>query len=96
MLLRTVEFNEKSINWDDFSKENNLLFLRYVEQHLRDILNLRGYVYLNQICEYLGVGWDPGCVNTCIRVDKLHNDTLWFELIQFDDGTYLVYIMNNE
>lgn len=96
MLLKTVEFNEKNFYYDAHSKDCNLMYLRQVENHLRDILEARGYVYLNQICEYLGDAWDPGNDNPCIRRDGCHEDQLRFEIKSFDDGSFLVYIMNNE
>lgn len=46
--------------------EANLLFLRYQERYLTDLLRARGYIYLNRIYEALGVKWNPEWRNLCM------------------------------
>lgn len=95
MLLKTVEYNERNINWNG-SREYDLMFLRHVENYFQRLLQIRGYVYLNQICEYLGAEWDPGNDNPCIRCDDYHAGEIRFDILPLSDGSYFVYIMNGE
>ena len=46
--------------------EANLLFLRYQERYLNDLVKVRGYIYQNTIYEALGVKWDPEWENLCL------------------------------
>lgn len=92
MMYKSITFDETNVNWSN-SKEENLMFLKYSEMHIRDLLINRGYVYLNQICEYLGEGWDPDNYNTCFRYDGYIKDLIWFEIKPLDDVNYIVHIM---
>ena len=42
-------------------------FLRAMEQHINEIIRVRGYIYLNLIYELLGCEWNPDDRNPCIR-----------------------------
>lgn len=95
MIYKTIIFDEKNVNWTN-CQEENLMFLKYSEQHIRDILNYRGYVYLNQICEYLGDGWDPDIYNPCFRHNDSVNDEIQFELKPLDKVSYTVYIIRKD
>ena len=95
MLLKTIEFDEKNIYWTN-SKDYNCMFLRQMENHIKDVLSNRGYIYLNQICEILGDDWDPDIVNQCLRCNEFIKDKVWFEYSWFDDNSCFVYIMHND
>lgn len=45
-------------------KEYILIFVRYICNYANVLLKNRGYVYLNQIYEMLGVEWDVSQENT--------------------------------
>ena len=94
MLLKTITFDERNINWSN-SEEGNLLFLKYMEMHINSILTNRGYVYLNQICEWLGDGWDPDYNNPCLRNNGFFKDGIFFEILPSDNGSLTVNIMCN-
>ena len=92
MMYKSITFDERNVNWTN-SKEENLMFLRYSEYHIRDLLSSRGYMYLNQICEFLGDGWDPDCYNHCFRHNDLRKDKIWFEFKPLGRVSYVVHIM---
>ena len=50
---------------DDFNSYWRRLFLYTECNHIKDLLTVRGYVYLNQIYEQLYVKWDPKWDNPC-------------------------------
>lgn len=62
----TVYFDKSSIHWDD-NNEVNQYFLNHQMDYIRDLVKYRGYVYLNQIHEILGVEWEPKYENHCIE-----------------------------
>ena len=65
MLLTTVTFNAECPCWgNDF--DYNFMFLRCMENHINDAIRARGYIYLNEIYERLGVAWNPKDENKCI------------------------------
>ena len=47
-------YDDGSKNWSKLP-ENNLLFLRSVQNHMNDLLNLRGHVFLNEVYDALGI-----------------------------------------
>jgi hypothetical protein len=69
MLLKTIVFDEKSSFWSD-NRDYNLLFIRTQEMYINDIIRYRGYIYLNQICEILGVEWNTEEENLCVIKDS--------------------------
>lgn len=48
-------FDSKSQNWDSNGK-NNLVFLKHTETYLNDLLKVRGYVFLRDVYDALGIG----------------------------------------
>ena len=50
-------FNNKCNGWTN-SRKLNKYFLRLVECYFNDILRCRGYVYLKDVYEYLGIPLD--------------------------------------
>lgn len=54
---------EESIFYDE-DAEYNKMFLRSTENHLNSLLKIRGYLYKNQIYEFLGIRWNPSWENT--------------------------------
>lgn len=61
-----IYFDKKSIHWFDNSMLNKS-YLHYNMNYVKDILKYRGYIYLNQIYEMLGLKWNPERDNYCIR-----------------------------
>ncbi len=54
----TFIFDSRSCNWTNDS-ECNMAFIKAVETYLNNLIHVRGYLYLNQIFEALGLPWDP-------------------------------------
>ena len=79
MLLARVMFDKECINWMN-TMQYNYNFLRTQENYINDIIKYRGYIYLNQIYEILGINWHPDYENPCVRNDGAYR--LWF--VQFD------------
>ena len=59
-------FDQSSSNWTD-NYERNRHFLWAEFDFFREIIRQRGYLYLNQIYEYLGVKWNPDEENVCYK-----------------------------
>lgn len=47
-------FDETSPNWTKYS-ETNLMFLKLMQNHCNDLLKARGYIFLNEVYEKLGI-----------------------------------------
>lgn len=62
--MKTIVFDDKSMAWAR-DVDQNLMYLRYRANYLENLFDCRGYMYLNQIYENLGVKWNPGMVNEC-------------------------------
>lgn len=92
MLLKTIVFDWNNPNWVQ-NKSYNHEFLYIAEKHLDSCIRHRGYVYLNQVCEYLGAGWDPDDENPCIRNDGIDRPMfIQFELFDRPHESYLIHI----
>ena len=48
----------------------NELFVKQKVVFIKDLLKFRGYVYLNQVYEMLGVKWNPEEENICYIYDE--------------------------
>ena len=70
----------------------NVAFLENTFNYLKEQLKHRGYLYLNDIYETLGVKWDPNKVNLCFR-DEHDID---FEIVKVETLDYLIGIKHPE
>ena len=57
------------------NEECNRMFIKHLDNYLNIVLENRGYVYLNQIYESFGVGWDPKKKNPCFMKDECNSLT---------------------
>lgn len=57
-----------SINWAN-DPGYNLFFLREAERTVNTLVQERGYIYLNEIYQSLGLKWDPEKENILFRSD---------------------------
>ena len=89
MLLKVISFDSDNPNWES-DLMWNLSFLHSVEQHINDILHVRGYIYLNQICEMLNVEWDTDEENLCVKFDK--KTRVEFETFDEPNSSFIVHI----
>lgn len=72
---------DTSVNACDDPKTNSCM-LKSFENYINDILQYRGYIYLNQIYEILGIDWDVANENHCFIYEN--ESTIDFK--HFDDG----------
>lgn len=93
MLRKTVVFDKTASYWSPY-REYNYAFLRGKESYINDIIRHRGYIYLNQIYEMLGVGWNPEEENYCIKNDNFKRKVfVSFDVCFLSDGSVHVNIM---
>lgn len=96
MLLKTVAFDAECTNWTDDIKIN-VAFLKNAEHHLNTIIQYRGYVYLNQIYEHLGIKWNPEDENICIKNDNTdQNAFIEFKVFPNLKNSFLINIYSRE
>lgn len=57
--MRKFIYDESCTMYVKDNYELNVHFLVEQERYVNGLLVHRGYVYLNQICELLGIGWNP-------------------------------------
>lgn len=98
MLIKQVRFDEMSEHWDR-NQGVSFWFLRNTETYINDLIRHRGYVYLNQIYEMLGIGWNPDEENPCIKNDCCLLKDGVRSYINFDtyfesDGSILINIFD--
>lgn len=92
MLLKTIMFDSENPNWID-DREYNYMFLRTHEEFINDTVRYRGYMYLNQICETLGIKWNPDDENPCVKNDGVDRLTfIRFEIFGEANSSFLVHI----
>ena len=48
------KFDENSASWDR-SRDMNVFFLKFTQDYLNDLLKLRGYLFLNEVYDRLGI-----------------------------------------
>lgn len=90
------EFNQTMVGWED-NREVNRIFLRAVQSYFNDVLMARGYVFLRDIYEKLGipvtkesiiVGWHYD------RKDHSAHNYIDFGLNDTEDGPNFVLDFN--
>ena len=62
----TIYFDEDSAYWTNDNTLNEH-FLNCKMDYIIEIIKHRGYIYLNQIYENLGIEWDTRCGNLCLE-----------------------------
>lgn len=86
--MKTIIFDETCPAWR-LDADYNLLYLRLQAVDIEDLFNLRGYVYLNQIYECFGIGWNPSLVNVCYL---LGSRAIEFKFEPVENGRILIHI----
>lgn len=84
-----VIFDSNSPAWER-SRELNLMFMKQQTLYWTTMLQKRGYVYLNQLYESIGVEWSPENENTCFKIGEYSSVT--FSIRRLHDETYGVSI----
>lgn len=91
MVLKSINFDKTSSAWTR-DREFNDMFLLRIERFINDIIYDRGYIYLNQIYEMLGLKWNPEDENPCIRKHGEQLRFMEFELFHQSNNTVLIHI----
>lgn len=94
MLLATlVKFENGNPYWTA-DRDVNIRFFRCREQYINDTIRSRGYIYLNQIYELLGLKWNPEDANPCIKDDGVPRFYfVEFETFEFPNNVLGVNIL---
>ena len=86
-MVKEIIFDSTSPAWEDDWLHNQFYLTRVMDM-IWEILNYKGYIYLDKIYDLLGVKWNPDDENTCYRItDKFHTNFGTDE-----DGTIIVYV----
>lgn len=86
-----IVFDKSSLGWNNGDEEEILWYLRCKKEYINGLLMCRGYIYLNQIYESLGVKWDSTRMNTCIRYND--NNHIEFHITKkLEENYYLINV----
>ena len=85
--MRRIIFDDKAVGW---VKEDvlNRLYIEHNITHLEAKCCYRGYLYLNEVYEILGIAWNPDDENVCFKYPI--RGRIWFESI--GDDRYEIFI----
>lgn len=81
-----LKFNRDTSIYASEDREWNTLFLRSNLCYMQDLLKSRGYIYLNQIYELLGIAWNPEQNNRCY----VNDDHIEFGIIFVNDPAVVI------
>lgn len=86
--MKTIVFDETCVGWTKYTDLNNA-YLGLQKDHFNDRLLAKGYVYLNEIYEALGVKWNPEDENICYLSE---NGPIDIQYLPYGGSKYLVMI----
>ena len=86
--MKTITFDKTSAGWHKHV-ELNEHFLTLQKAYIIEKLSCRGYLYLNEVYESLGVEWDPHNENA-VWIDKEHEFEITHELT--GDNTFTIKV----
>lgn len=93
MLLATIMFERGNPYWAA-NNDANIGFFRDTERYINATIRFRGYIYLNQIYELLGLKWNPEDANPCIKDDgAMRLNFVEFEIFEFPNYVLGVNIL---
>jgi hypothetical protein len=93
--LKTIIFDWRNYNWTK-DQEINEMFIKCTENHINGIISHRGYIYLNQICEALGVEWNPDDDNPCIKRGEVDTVQLQCKKRMFVNDSFMICVTTND
>ena len=76
--MRRIIFDDKAVGWG-LEDALNRLYIKDRIAHLENMCCWRGYLYLNEVYETLGISWNPDDENVCFKYPI--RDRIWFEPI---------------
>ena len=86
--MKTILFDEDALGWTR-DKDRNLTFLKHQADYLNIMHEYRGYTYLNQIYEHLGVTWNPDNENVCYTKE---NGPIGVEILPMGETSFIIGI----
>ena len=86
--MRTIIFDKKAAYWSK-DADCNRSFVKSGGDYLEYLFNSRGYIYLSQIYEYFGVGWNPENNNVLYLID---DGPIAFKFKATDEDSILIHI----
>ena len=88
-----VVFDERSYGWTN-SKRNNLIFLKHQESWFNELLRKKGYLFLKDVYEGLGM---PITKESCIvgwicdeKNNKIGDNFVKFDIHETNSSNYIV------
>ena len=90
--MHEIILDRNSPHWSE-DEDFNLVFLLAQERYLNDLARLRGYIYLNQIYEALGVCWNPEKENECLKYNENYIFQFQFEVFHKNNGSFRIFIL---
>lgn len=86
--MRTIIFDKDAVHWTK-NVDYNMSFVKMQGNYLKDLFNVRGYLYLNQIYEKFGVEWNPEDNNDLYLID---DGEITFKFESIDENSILIRI----
>ena len=86
--MRTIIFDKNAVHWTE-NTDYNLSFVKALGDYLKDLFTIRSYIYLNQIYERFGVGWNPENINDLYLTD---DGPIEFKFKSTDEDSILIRI----
>lgn len=83
-----IKFDRNSPYWSGMTNADSQ-FLMIQGTYLMEQFKHRGYIYLNQVYDALGVGWDPRKENVCWIKGR---DRFVIDYQQMDSGDWFVTV----
>ena len=87
-MKKSIALNQNCFRWD---KNSNLFMLRKCEMYFNDVLQERGYVFLYEIYNVLGIKLKKNMLLSGWIRGKGH---LEFEVFQENDGSLIIQLLD--
>lgn len=87
--MKTIIFDETSSVYNPIDQSSNQWFLDMQIAYLKDMCYYREHLYLNEVCDALGIARVPHEENACYRENE---GGINFKIEPREDGTYLIHI----
>lgn len=65
-MVKTINFDKKCVDWSPYGLRNNMFVTNQIS-YMYYRIRLRGYMYLNEVYDLFGAGWDPHDSNDCLN-----------------------------
>lgn len=89
-----LKFDSSNPNFNVNDRDSNFWWLKNEIDYFNSILMYRGYMYLSQVYEEMGLPWNPDNENVLLKPEKLEDREICitpFEMEEDpDDNLYLV------